>query len=384
MRYDAILFDLDDTLTRSKTEIAPEMFCELLALARQRPVVIVSGATREQIGKQIPHLSALPRAFVLAQNGNDASEAGGRVLWRAELADAEKREILAHVHAAAERMGTPVTSATLEDRGCQISLSFVGHNAPREQKVIFDPDRSRRRELLAALPFESSVCTVTIGGTTCLDYTRKDATKGANVARFLAREAIPPSRALYVGDAIVPGGNDETVIGVCETRQVSGPRETLALLRELLGRPERVVAVSGYFNPVHRGHVALFERARALGDRLIVIVNNDRQVRLKGSVPFMREDERAAIISSFRTVDDVVLSIDEDRTVCRTLERVRPHIFANGGDRASTQDIPEAAVCERLGIEMVFNVGGGKVQSSSWLIGAAAEYMNGADLSLSV
>jgi HAD superfamily hydrolase (TIGR01484 family) len=366
MPYDAVFFDLDDTLTLSKTEIAPEMFYALLALARSVPVVIVSGATREQIEKQVPHIAALPRALILAQNGNDASEAAGRALWRFALGEPEKVEIMAHVRAAAERMGTPISPATLEDRGCQLSLSFVGHNAPRAEKIQFDPDRSRRRALLAALPFESQVCTVTIGGTTCLDYTRKDATKGANVARLMANTGL--TRALYVGDAIVPGGNDETVIGVCDTRLASGPRETLALVRELLGRPERVVAVSGYFNPLHRGHVSLFAAARALGDRLVVILNSDEQVKVKGSTPFMNETERATVIASLRAVDEVVISVDTDRTVCRTLADVRPHIFANGGDRASARDIPEAAVCERLGIEMVFNVGEPKVQSSSWLL----------------
>jgi len=371
--YDAIFFDLDDTLTRSKTEIAPAMFYELLALARGVPVIIVSGATRWQIEKQIPHVALLPRAMILAQNGNDASGTDGNLLWRAELASAEKQEILEHVRAAADRMGTPVNPATLEDRGCQISLSFVGHNAPREEKVRFDPDRSRRRDLLAALPFRSNICTVAIGGTTCLDYTRCGAQKGDNVRRLMEKQGW--QSALYVGDALVPGGNDESVIGVCATRQVAGLRETLALIRELTGRPERTVAVSGYFNPVHRGHVSLFEAARALGDRLVVILNNDEQVKVKGSTPFMSEEERAMIIASLRAVDDVVISVDEDRTVCRTLEQVRPHIFANGGDRASTADIPEAAVCDQFGIEMVFNVGEPKVQSSSWLIGTAAEHM---------
>ncbi|MDP3735571.1 MAG: HAD-IIB family hydrolase [bacterium] len=373
MSHEAYFFDLDDTLTRSKTEIAPEMFYELLALARSVPVIVVSGATRQQIEKQIPHVSVLPRGMILAQNGNDATESGGAAFWHAALRDTEKQEILTHVRSAAERMGTPVNPATLEDRGCQISLSFVGHNAPREEKVRFDPDRSRRRELLAALPFRSMMCTVSIGGTTCLDYTRRGAQKGDNVRRLMEREGW--RSALYVGDALVPGGNDESVIGVCDTRQVSGPRETASVIRELLGRSERTVAVSGYFNPVHRGHVALLEAARELGDRLVVILNNDLQVQVKGSVPFMSESERAAIISSLRAVDEVVISVDEDRTVRETLSRVRPHIFANGGDRASAADIPEARVCERLGIEMVFDVGGDKVQSSSWLIGTAAKHM---------
>jgi len=133
------------------------------------------------------------------------------------------------------------------------------------------------------------------------------------------------------------------------------------------------VAISGYFNPVHLGHLRMIEEAKKLGDVLIAIINNDRQIKLKGSVLFMNERERMMIVKSFKAVDKVVLSIDKDRTVCKTLARIKPDIFANGGDRASTKDIPEAKICRRLGIKMMFGVGGKKTASSSALIKNAAE-----------
>lgn len=131
-----------------------------------------------------------------------------------------------------------------------------------------------------------------------------------------------------------------------------------------------VVAVSGYFNPIHVGHIRLFEGAKKLGTKLIVIANNDEQVRLKGSAPFMNERERMEIIAALAVVDNVILSIDKDRTVCKTLELIKPDIFANGGDRNPEKDpVPEVATCRKIGCEMVYNVGrGGKVQSSSWLL----------------
>jgi len=129
-----------------------------------------------------------------------------------------------------------------------------------------------------------------------------------------------------------------------------------------------VVAVSGYFNPLHIGHIRLFEEAKKLGTKLVVIINNDKQVKLKGSIPFMKEKERMEIVSALSAVDNVVLAIDKDKTVCETLKIIRPDIFANGGDR-SKNNIPEVAVCEEINCEMVFSVGrGGKVQSSSWLL----------------
>lgn len=118
---------------------------------------------------------------------------------------------------------------------------------------------------------------------------------------------------------------------------------------------------SMYANPVHIGHIRLMQEAKKLCDYLVVIVNNDKQVKLKGSKPFMDEDERCDIIKSIKYVDEVVLSIDHDRTVCRTLAMIKPDIFAKGGD--STDDnVPEKNICK-----VVLGVGGGKIQSSSWL-----------------
>jgi len=126
------------------------------------------------------------------------------------------------------------------------------------------------------------------------------------------------------------------------------------------------VACSGYFNPLHKGHVEYLQRAKALGDYLVVIVNSDLQRKLKGSKEFMDEQERVYIVSALKCVDEVFLSIDEDATVCRSIEAVAPDVFAKGGDRFASE-IPEAEVCRRLGIKMIDGLGD-KVQSSSWLL----------------
>lgn len=133
-----------------------------------------------------------------------------------------------------------------------------------------------------------------------------------------------------------------------------------------------VVAVSGGFDPVHAGHVRLFEYARSLGDKLIVILNNDNWLRKKKRHVFMPQEERKAIIGALRAVDGVVVTSHppnpEDVSVCAELLRIKPHIFANGGDR-TRENIPEVPICEAIGCKMVFNVGaGGKIQSSSWLL----------------
>ncbi len=127
-----------------------------------------------------------------------------------------------------------------------------------------------------------------------------------------------------------------------------------------------LVCVSGYFNPAHIGHVRMVRAAAKFG-RVVVIVNNDYQVKLKGSTPFMPAKDRAEIMSALAGVEKSVIAIDKDRTVCKTLAKIKPDIFCNGGDRTK-KNIPELAVCARLGIKVIFGVGGGKVRSSSTLL----------------
>jgi cytidyltransferase-like protein len=138
-------------------------------------------------------------------------------------------------------------------------------------------------------------------------------------------------------------------------------------------RGKTVIALSGYFNPLHVGHLEMIQHARELADEVVVIVNNDLQVQLKGSVPFMPLNERIEILAALRDVDRVVVSIDTDKTVCKTLEILRPDVFGNGGDRPDKGSIPETEVCERLGIELVFGLGD-KIQSSSTLIANAKKF----------
>jgi len=131
-----------------------------------------------------------------------------------------------------------------------------------------------------------------------------------------------------------------------------------------------IVAASGYFNPFHVGHLEYLERAKKLADKLgsklIVIVNNDRQVRVKGSHPFMNEKDRLRIIEALKCVDKAVLSIDKDKTVCRSLAKLKPDIFAKGGDRTS-KEIPERTVCDKLGIIITDRLGR-KIRDSSEII----------------
>lgn len=133
----------------------------------------------------------------------------------------------------------------------------------------------------------------------------------------------------------------------------------------------KVVIVSGYFNPLHGGHLDMIEVARDMGDKLIVIVNNDKQQLIKKGKIILDEKNRLRLIRALRDVDHVVLSIDEDPTIINTLEMVANQhpgdelIFANGGDRNSVKKIPEAEVCKRCNIVMRFDAGTKKTDSST-------------------
>ena len=138
-------------------------------------------------------------------------------------------------------------------------------------------------------------------------------------------------------------------------------------------KKKKAIIVSGYFNPIHKGHLEYINNAKALADELFVIVNSDYQRELKGSKEFQSEEERLLIIQNLKAVDKAILSIDEDLTVIKTLELIFDKYngdyklsFANGGDQ-NNDTIPERPICEKLGISLIDGLGD-KIQSSSWLL----------------
>ena len=136
---------------------------------------------------------------------------------------------------------------------------------------------------------------------------------------------------------------------------------------------QKAIIVSGYFNPIHKGHLEYFNNAKAIADQLFVIVNNDHQRELKGSREFQDEKERMIIVSNIKAVNKAILSIDTDRTVCATIKMISEQFgetfelgFANGGDQ-NNDTIPERAVCEEMNVALIDGLGD-KIQSSSWLL----------------
>jgi D-beta-D-heptose 7-phosphate kinase/D-beta-D-heptose 1-phosphate adenosyltransferase len=137
---------------------------------------------------------------------------------------------------------------------------------------------------------------------------------------------------------------------------------------------KKTICVSGGFDPVHVGHLRMMQEAAAYGD-VIVIVNSDKWLMRKKGYIFMPFKERCEILEGLDCVTVTSHVADFDNTVCEALQRLRPDYFANGGDR-KTDNTPEMEVCSKLGIELLWNIGGGKIQSSSTLVNDAGMLMD--------
>jgi D-beta-D-heptose 7-phosphate kinase/D-beta-D-heptose 1-phosphate adenosyltransferase len=137
----------------------------------------------------------------------------------------------------------------------------------------------------------------------------------------------------------------------------------------------KVIVTGGGFDPIHEGHIELFKEARQLGDKLVVMLNSDKQlIKKKGRTFYSSEEERKKILESIKYVDEVIIDPGRDTTCEEALKLIKPNVLAKGGDRTENS-MPEIelTVCHELGIEIVYGVGGEKIQSSSWLIAKSSK-----------
>ena len=216
-KYNHFFLDLDGTITESRQDISFEMFGRLSKLGLFNDIIVISGAEKNRIEKQ---LKKLPVDYIMAQSGNETK------FWNDKLTREEKEEIYNHVNKIVY-----IKQDMLDDRGCQVSLSFVGHHADVEEKKQFDPDGLKRIDILKEFPFESETLECRVAGATCLDYTRKNGTKGKNIERLIKHLDWKKEDCIYFGDKLFKGGNDESVIGVIDTVEVANPTELLEKLK---------------------------------------------------------------------------------------------------------------------------------------------------------
>lgn len=235
-----IFFDLDDTLTPSRTRMTADHAHLFVELCNKRDVIVVSGAQKSQMEKQLPS-EAAGTYFSLTQNGNYALGKDGALLWSEKFTSEQEEAINAFIASVHDELKLPVRDENdlVEHRGSQISYSLIGHNETREIKKAFDPDAAKRKAILAAhtdtvAHLASLGIEVTAGGTTCFDIFLLGKHKGFNVLRLIERESWKKEDSLYVGDALEQGRNDESVIGVIPTHAVKDPDDTFRFISENL------------------------------------------------------------------------------------------------------------------------------------------------------
>jgi phosphomannomutase len=235
-----IFFDLDNTLTPSKSLILPEHVSVLKRLCEAADVTVVSGHGAQDIKKHLrPEL--LGFYHILGQNGNRAEMRDGTVLWNNSLSQQQKDAILAFIVKARKLLNLTVRDENdiLEDRDSQIAFSLIGHHEDHDKKEAFDPGGKKRMKLLTDMAddvqklAEANV-EVRIGGTTNLDFFQLGMNKGYNVPVFIEKMGWKNEDSLYIGDALFPGGNDETVIGKIPTHAVADYKETYLYIESLL------------------------------------------------------------------------------------------------------------------------------------------------------
>jgi|SRR3989344_563527 len=238
--YRHIFFDLDGTLMRSRAELLPEHESIFRGLCTSKDVIVVSGATAEQMEKQIGALHE-GQYYKLSQYGNHALQKSGGTLWKEQFNKEQEEAVYSFIARLQKELALSVSDPKdlVEHRGSQISYSLIGHNEDLQKKYTFDPGSSRRKALLLKHKDEVKKLlmlgvAVGPGGTTCLDFTLAGHHKGFNVIRLIEKLGWHKEDALYIGDELEPGRNDETVLGVIDTHAVKNPDETFAFVKSKL------------------------------------------------------------------------------------------------------------------------------------------------------
>lgn len=243
----AIIFDLDGTLTESKSPLAPEMGVLLARLILKMPVAIMSGGSYEQFQKQfllhMPRDTNYRNVYLFPTSAAQCyawKDGDWRFLYNNPFTPEEKSRVLRALAEALHETGLDQSPPQLwgeqtEDRETQITWSALGQQAPIEEKQTWDPDRKKRTPLQVALLAQLPDFSVRVNATNSIDITRRGMTKAHGVRQFSEIIATPISAMLYVGDALFHGGNDEIVkeTGI-ETQQVDGPVETAKVIEKFL------------------------------------------------------------------------------------------------------------------------------------------------------
>lgn len=233
-------FDLDNTLTASRRRIEPAHAILLERLRENHDIVVVTGGTREHIREQLtPAFDGM--YIALAQSGSDAVDTDGTELWYGALSSEQVRAVLQFIDILKKSFDIKVKDENdlVDNRGAQVGYSVIGYHEDSVKKDALDPDFSRRRAMLDRFPAEIQTLTkvgieVFPAGSSGYNFTIIGKDKGANVARLITLKEWPAEECIYVGDALGPGENDASVIGIIPTKAVKDYRGTYEYLSSIL------------------------------------------------------------------------------------------------------------------------------------------------------
>lgn len=238
--YRHVFFDLDKTLTKSRTPMAEEHQALFDRLCTERDVVIITGGTAAQIQAQTTSRFN-GRYVTMSESGNHALDKDGAELWYEPLSDTQLEAIRRAIDTLKRYFNLAVKdeSDLIEERGAQVGYSVIGYHEDIEKKYAFDPGDVKRQKALKALPdmvheLDAAGVDVVPAGTTTFNFIPKGKDKGHNVARLIERMGWKKEDCIYVGDALFPGGNDESVMGVIDTKPVADPDDTFEFVAEIL------------------------------------------------------------------------------------------------------------------------------------------------------
>ena len=238
-----LFFDLDNTLTPSRRPLKPEHAPLFARLCAARDVIVVTGGTSEHIEQQLG--PSLGNYFILAQSGNHAVDKSGAELWREQLSERQVSVSIELIEKIERAFALAVRdeSDLVDNRGAQIGYSVVGYHEDPKIKDAFDPDFSKRKAMLERFLDELRTLRnigieVFPAGSSGYNFTLIGKDKGVNVARLIEREDWIKEECIYVGDALGPGENDHSVVGVIETLAVKGPDDTFAWVADFLTTQE--------------------------------------------------------------------------------------------------------------------------------------------------
>jgi phosphomannomutase len=371
-----IACDLDGTLAASKSAITPQMARMIEHLLLSYDFAIISWGWRPQFQKQVVAQLTLTddqakRLHLLPTCGTQYRRRNWTefTLVASKLfPEDDKENLKTALIDALHYFGLypeQTRGELVEDRITQISLSPFGQQAPLEVKEWRDHDGSKREKIINRVAPHFQAYSFRSGWTTTIDITLAGIDKTYAIDLIMQDLQCTKEEILFFWDMMQPWGNDYPVMAYgVPSRVTSWPEKTLRLFKEITWS-KTVVITSGYFNPLHPGHIECFELCKQLWDELRVIVNNDKQAQLKtGSDElFQNEEYRIKVVSALKMVDRVMLAVDTDWSVCASIQTIawliREHygpdvhiIFWKWWDRF-TDNIPEVAVCRDLNIQIV-------------------------------